>query len=72
MYRDDKLLYSFTLRDGLKFHDGQPVRGVDCTTSMTRWMARDSFGQTLAAESPRSKAATTRPFRSGSRSPLRC
>ena len=23
----DKLTYSFTLRDGLKFHDGQPVRG---------------------------------------------
>src|SRR5262245_9304948 len=26
----DKLLYSFTLRDGLKFHDGGPVRGADC------------------------------------------
>src|SRR6201987_2089237 len=44
----DKLLYSFTLRDGLKFHDGQPVRGADCVTSLKRWMARDSLGQTLA------------------------
>src|SRR5690348_11211516 len=44
----DKLLYGFTLRDGLKFHDGQPVRGVDCTTSLRRWMARDTLGQTLA------------------------
>ena len=44
----DKLLYSFTLRDGLKFHDGQAVRGVDCTTSLRRWMARDALGQTLA------------------------
>jgi peptide/nickel transport system substrate-binding protein len=44
----DKLVYNFTLRDGLKFHDGQPVRGVDCTTSLKRWMVRDSFGQTLA------------------------
>src|SRR6266436_2065518 len=44
----DKLLYSFTLRGGLKFHDGQPVRGLDCITSLKRWMARDSFGQTLA------------------------
>jgi peptide/nickel transport system substrate-binding protein len=26
----DKLLYNFTLRDGLKFHDGEPVRGTDC------------------------------------------
>jgi peptide/nickel transport system substrate-binding protein len=46
----DKLLYSFVLRDGLKFHDGQPVRGIDCITSLRRWMARDSFGQTVAAE----------------------
>jgi len=45
----DKLVYSFTLRDGLKFHDGQPVRGVDCTTSLKRWMARDALGETLAA-----------------------
>src|SRR6266566_4515152 len=44
----DQLLYTFTLRDGLKFHDGQPVRGADCTASLKRWMARDSFGQTLA------------------------
>src|SRR4051812_14645060 len=43
----DKLLYSFTLRDGLKFHDRQPVRGVDCTTSLKRWLARDALGQTL-------------------------
>jgi len=44
----DKLLYSFTLREGLKFHDGQPVRGADCTASLKRWMARDALGQTLA------------------------
>ncbi len=44
----DKLLYSFTLRDGLKFHDGQSVRGADCTASLKRWMARDALGQTLA------------------------
>src|SRR5260370_179413 len=44
----DKLLYSFTLRDGLKFHDGQPVRGVDCTTSLKRWRARDALGQPLS------------------------
>ena len=59
---DDKLLYSFTLRDGLKFHDGQPVRGVDCTTSLTRWMARDSFGQTLAAEIAEMKGGDDKTF----------
>jgi len=44
----DNLNYSFVLRDGLKFHDGQPVRGADCTASIKRWMARDAFGQTMA------------------------
>jgi peptide/nickel transport system substrate-binding protein len=44
----DKLTYNFVLRDGLKFHDGQPVRGIDCTTSIKRWMARDGLGQTMA------------------------
>src|ERR1700693_5378445 len=44
----DKLHYSFVLRDGLKFHDGQPVRGADCIASIKRWMARDALGQTLA------------------------
>jgi peptide/nickel transport system substrate-binding protein len=44
----DKRRYHFTLRDGLKFHDGQPVRGIDCMTSLKRWMARDTLGQTLA------------------------
>jgi len=32
----DKLNYSFVLRDGLKFHDGQPVRGADCAASIKR------------------------------------
>ena len=36
------------MRDGLKFHDGQPVRGIDCVASLKRWMARDGLGQTLA------------------------
>ena len=44
----DNLNYSFVLRDGLKFHDGQPVRGTDCVASIKRWMARDALGQTLA------------------------
>ena len=27
---DDKLTYTFTLRDGLKWHDGPPVTAADC------------------------------------------
>jgi peptide/nickel transport system substrate-binding protein len=59
---DDKLLYRFTLRDGLKFHDGTPVRGIDCTTSLQRWMTRDSFGQTLAAEIAEMKGGDDKTF----------
>jgi peptide/nickel transport system substrate-binding protein len=45
----DKLVWRFALRPGLKFHDGQPVRGTDCVASLRRWMARDALGQALAA-----------------------
>src|SRR5271156_1393462 len=45
----DKLIYQFKLRDGLGFHDGSPVRGVDCVASVKRWMARDGHGQSIAA-----------------------
>src|SRR6516165_5009851 len=30
---DDRLTYTFTLRDGLKFHDGEPVRAADVVAS---------------------------------------
>src|SRR3982751_7092425 len=30
----DGLTYSFTLRDGLKWHDGQPVTGADSAASL--------------------------------------
>ncbi len=43
----DKLTYTFTLRDGLKFHDGQPVRSADCIASIERWAKRDVLGQKL-------------------------
>lgn len=43
----DKLTYTFTLRDGLKWHDGQPVTAEDCVASLKRWAARDGMGQTL-------------------------
>jgi peptide/nickel transport system substrate-binding protein len=44
---DDKLTYEFTLRDGLKWHDGQPVRAADCVASIERWGKRDPLGQKL-------------------------
>jgi peptide/nickel transport system substrate-binding protein len=44
---DDKLTYTFTLRDGLKFHDGAPVTSEDCIASIKRWASRDAMGQKL-------------------------
>jgi ABC-type transport system substrate-binding protein len=34
----DRLVYTFTLRSGLKFHDGQPVTTSDVIPSLKRWM----------------------------------
>jgi peptide/nickel transport system substrate-binding protein len=44
---DDKLVYTFTLRDGVKFHDGAPVTAEDCIASIKRWASRDAMGQKL-------------------------
>jgi len=43
----DKLTYTFTLRDGLKWHDGAPVTAEDCAASLKRWGKADSMGQKL-------------------------
>src|SRR4051812_20125161 len=44
---DDKLTYTFTLRDGLKWHDGAAVTAEDCAASLQRWGKRDGMGQKL-------------------------
>ena len=36
----DALTWRFGLREGLAFHDGVPVRGVDCIASVQRWARR--------------------------------
>lgn len=41
----DGLAWTFRLRPGLTFHDGTPVRSVDCAASLARWSKRDPFGQ---------------------------
>jgi peptide/nickel transport system substrate-binding protein len=45
----DGLVWRFTLRPGLKFHDGQRVTTADVIPSLKRWMQRDVVGQKLAA-----------------------
>ncbi len=38
---------TITLRQGPRFHDGEPVRAADCVASLTRWMKRSPMGQKL-------------------------
>ena len=45
---EDGLVHEFTLRPGLKFHDGQPVRAADAVASLKRWMQTNTLGQKLA------------------------
>src|SRR5438105_1254292 len=67
---DDKLTYNFTLRDGLKWHDGTPVRAADCIASIERWGKRDQFGQKLLEEIDRIAADNDQSFTIRLKSPF--
>jgi peptide/nickel transport system substrate-binding protein len=43
----DQLTHTLILRDGLLWHDGQPVTAEDCVASIKRWGAKDATGQKL-------------------------
>ncbi len=58
----DKLTWTFTLRDGLEFHDGQPVTTEDVLASLKRWSARDSLGQILWTKVAETKAVDAKTF----------
>ena len=49
----DKLTWTFTLRDGLEWHDGKPVTSEDCVASIKRWAAKDSICLLYTSPSPR-------------------
>lgn len=46
---NDGKLWRITLRDGLRFHDNEPVRASDCVASLRRWGRVDVMGQMLMA-----------------------
>ncbi len=60
---DDGLSWEFTLRDGLRFHDGVPVRSVDCVTSIRRWGQSNPFGSQLLAQTDAFETPDDRRFR---------
>jgi peptide/nickel transport system substrate-binding protein len=60
---DDRKTYTFTLRDGLKFHDGSPVTTKDVIASLKRWAARDPVGQRLMSFTDKLEAIDDKTFR---------
>lgn len=58
----DKLTWTFTLRSGLKWHDGADVTAADCVASLKRWGARDGMGQQLMGVIEEMKAVNNKTF----------
>jgi peptide/nickel transport system substrate-binding protein len=59
----DKKTWTFTLRDGLEFHDGKPVTGEDVVASLLRWSKRDSMGEKLMSFVEGMDAVSAKSFR---------
>ena len=57
---DDGKRWVITLRNGLRFHDGEPVLARDCVASVHRWMKRDLTGRTMAERLDALEAADDR------------
>jgi peptide/nickel transport system substrate-binding protein len=59
---DDGKQWTFTLRDGLKFSDGTPVRAADCVASLQRWQKRDNIGVAMTAAGGQWQAVDDKTF----------
>jgi len=59
----DHRLWTFTLREGLAFHDGKPVTGEDVVASIARWGKRDAMGQKLMTFVERMDSPSPNTFR---------
>ena len=55
--------WTFTLRKGLSFSDGQPVTSEDVIASVNRWAKRDVFGQVMATQLDKFEAIDANSFK---------
>ncbi|CAM3972288.1 ABC transporter substrate-binding protein [Bordetella tumulicola] len=54
--------YTFTLRDGLKWHDGAAVNAEDCVASIKRWAEQDKMGQMMTSQMTEMKVIDDKRF----------
>ncbi len=66
---DDKLTWTFKLRDGLAFHDGASVTAEDCLASIKRWAIKDGMGQKLVSFIREMKALDAKTFQFAMKEP---
>ena len=59
---DDQLTWTFKLREGLKWHDGQPVTSADVLPSIKRFTDKDTLGGLMGKQTQEMKAIDDRTF----------
>jgi peptide/nickel transport system substrate-binding protein len=68
---EDQKTWTFTLRDGLEFHDGVPVTSDDVIASIKRWSQKDTLGKRLVDAVSEWQVVNSKSFRMKLKTPYR-